>query len=238
MLEKTNPILQMKFGVTQRFPCNYLQGEEEQLLVCMSPSEELPQVYGNLLNNGFRRSGEQLYRPHCAHCNACQSIRIMVNEFTYSRSQKRILQKNKSLTLHERHDERDDYYPLYESYINQMHADGTMFPANYEQYANFVRCQWQQPIFLEARDEGKLVAVAVTDQVEHGLSALYTFYSPDYQARSLGSFMILKQVALTKDKNLPFLYLGYQIDECRKMNYKQKFKPHQRLVNHKWLIYR
>lgn len=237
MLEQTNTHA-MKFGVTQRFPCNYLEGEQEQLLVCMSPSEELPTVYSQLLHNGFRRSGQQLYRPHCAHCNACQSLRIICSEFAPSRSQKRILQKNKTFTIHVRHDERDDYYPLYEAYVNKLHADGTMYPANYEQYANFVRCKWQQPLFIEARDNGKLIAVAVTDKINHGLSALYTFYSPDYQANSLGTYMILKQIEKTKEEGLPFLYLGYQIDDCRKMNYKQKFKPHQRLINHKWAIYR
>ncbi|MGQ8365668.1 arginyltransferase [Glaciecola sp. 1036] len=228
----------MKFGITQKFTCSYLPEEEEQLLVCMLPSEALKTAYPELVNLGFRRSGEQLYRPHCGNCKACESLRIMCNEFSFSKSQKRVQSKNKSLTVSMRFDERDDYYPLYEAYIEANHKDGSMYPANYEQYSSFIRCQWQKPLFVEARDEHQLVAVAVTDKLKDGLSALYTFYHPDYSHRSLGSFMILEQIKATLSLGLDYLYLGYQIDDCKKMNYKQKFRPHQRFINNQWVIYR
>lgn len=228
----------MKFGVTQRFTCNYLPSQEEQLLVCMSPSEELPGVYNQLMHAGFRRSGEQLYRPHCPTCNQCNSVRVLTESFVPTKSQKRITNKNADLKIHVSDHERDDHYALYAQYIEFMHADGSMYPPNYTQYRNFIRCQWQHPLFVEARDEqGKLVAVAVTDQVNDGLSALYTYYAPELAKRSLGKFMIMQQIQHARTLSLPYLYLGYQIDECRKMNYKTSFRPFHRLIDNRWQLF-
>lgn len=228
----------MKFGITQTFDCSYLPEEQEQLLVCMLPSAELEEHYGTLMQNGFRRSGEQLYRPHCVNCNACESLRVIAHQFTASKQQKRVLKKNADLTISLRDDERDDYYPLYERYINELHADGSMFPATFDQYAGFLRSSWHRPKFIEARLDGELYAVAVTDVVSSGLSALYTFYAPEQASRSLGVFMVLQQIQLAVEFSKPYVYLGYQVDECRKMNYKQKFRPHQRFVNNQWQIHR
>ncbi len=228
----------MKFGITQKFDCSYLPEKEEQLLVCMLPSSQLKDSYSELVKVGFRRSGEQLYRPHCENCNACQSLRILCNEFELSRSQKRVINKNKDLDISVRFDEHDDYFSLYERYINSQHSDGSMYPANFEQYSNFIRCSWQRPIFIEARLDNTLVAVAVTDKLMDGLSALYTFYEPEQSNRSLGTYMVLQQIEITKRFQLPFLYLGYQIDMCKKMNYKQQYTPHQRFISNRWIIYR
>ncbi|MBT1449371.1 arginyltransferase [Glaciecola sp. XM2] len=228
----------MKFGITQRFTCNYLPEYEEQLLVSMAPANELNELYSQLMHSGFRRSGEQLYRPHCPDCRRCNSVRVLTGEFSPSKSQKRILAKNKHIKVKMTSDQRDDHYPLYERYISAFHADGTMYPPSYTQYRNFIACQWQQPVFLEARqDDGSLLAVAVTDRVKDGLSALYTYYSPDFEKHSLGKFMIMQQIYQADAMGLPFLYLGYQIDECRKMNYKTAFEPYQRLIDNRWVQY-
>jgi len=228
----------MKFGVTQRFTCNYLPDQEEQLLVCMSPSEDLPQLYNQLMHVGFRRSGEQLYRPHCPSCKKCHSVRVLNEHFYPSQSQKRIIAKNSDLSIKVTDQERDDHYALYAQYIESFHSDGSMYPPSYSQYRNFIRCQWQHPIFIEARDQqASLIAVAVTDRVADGLSALYTYYAPESAKRSLGKFMIMQQIKHAKTLALPYLYLGYQIDECRKMNYKTGFRPYQRLIDNKWQLF-
>lgn len=225
----------MKFGLTQQFTCNYLPEYKEQLIVSMAPSEELSDAYSQLMHAGFRRSGEQLYRPQCPSCDRCQSIRVLSKCFTPTKSQKRVLNKNRDWLVRVSEHERDDYYPLYERYIEALHADGSMYPPSYEQYRNFVRCQWQQPIFIEARkSDGTLIAVAVTDKVKDGLSALYTYYSPEYEKYSLGKFMIMQQIEKSQAMGLQFVYLGFQIDECRKMNYKTAFRPFQRLINDMW----
>lgn len=224
----------MKFGVTQSFSCSYLPDREEKLLVCMEASEDLPEHYSTLIQAGFRRSGEQLYRPHCQSCKACESLRVLSNDFIPSKSQKRVLAKNKDIVVTPIEGERDDYYALYEKYIVGAHKDGAMYPPSYEQYRNFIHCYWQSPLFIEGRIDGKLVGVAVTDKVQGGLSALYTFFDPEMSKNSLGTFFILQQIIICQQQQIPYLYLGYQIDKCNKMNYKNKFYPHQRFRDNKW----
>lgn len=227
----------MKFGVTQPFTCSYLPGREEKLLVCMEPAEDLTEHYSSLIQAGFRRSGEQLYRPHCNSCNDCESLRVLCTKFIFSKSQKRVLAKNKNVVVSVIEGERDDYYALYEKYILGAHQDGSMFPPSYEQYRSFIHCFWQSPLFIEGRVDGKLVGVAVTDKVKDGLSALYTFFDPDMSKYSLGTFFILQQIHICQQRQIPYLYLGYQIDQCKKMNYKNKFYPHQRYKDNKWVLH-
>ncbi|MDT0628484.1 arginyltransferase [Alteromonas sp. W364] len=224
----------MKFGITQAFPCNYLPDREERLLVCVEPNPSLRIAFSALTESGFRRSGDQIYRPHCTACNECQSVRVLARAFKASKSQKRVLSRNKDIEVRVSHENKDDYYTLYERYISEVHADGSMFPASPEQYFGFVNCEWQAPIFLEARLAGELIGVAVTDKLERGYSALYTFFSPSLAKRSLGTFFILKQIALAVEADLPYLYLGYQVDGCQKMNYKQNFLPQERFFEDKW----
>lgn len=227
----------MKFGVTQSFDCSYLPFEEEKLLVCMEPNEELSEHYSSIIQVGFRRSGEQLYRPHCSTCSACESLRILTELFIPSKSQKRVLAKNKNIVISINEEVRDDYYALYEKYITVAHRDGSMYPPSYEQYRNFIHCSWQSPLFIEGRIDGKLIGVAVTDKVNGGLSALYTYFDPDMSKNSLGTFFILQQISICQQENIPYLYLGYQIDKCNKMSYKNKFYPHQRYRDNKWEMF-
>jgi leucyl-tRNA---protein transferase len=225
----------MKFGITQAFQCSYLPEQQEQLLAAIPPPEGLhSQHYDMLITLGFRRSGEQVYRPHCGACQACQAIRLPVRIFTPSKSQKRLLKRNADLRVVLSKTDKTEYYELYERYINSRHADGAMYPASKEQYQGFILNPWQQQWFLEVWHEQALIAVAVTDIVKNGLSALYTFFSPDYEQRSIGTYAILQQILLAQHHQLPYLYLGYQIDSCQKMNYKQKFLPHERFLHNNW----
>lgn len=224
----------MKFGLTNPFSCSYLPDKQEQLLVLV----EEP-VYGNhhydmLISAGFRRSGEQIYRPHCRNCQACHSVRLPVADFTPSRSQKRVLNKNKDIRVLISRDDKPEYYPLYEQYINQRHQDGSMYPASRQQYRGFIQSAWSEPLFVECYMQRELVAVAVTDVIQHGLSALYTFFKPELVERSIGTFSILQQIKQTQKMQLSYLYLGYQVDACAKMNYKTRFYPHERFFENKW----
>jgi arginyl-tRNA--protein-N-Asp/Glu arginylyltransferase len=226
----------MKFGITAPFTCSYLPEQDEQLLVFISDTQPTITEYDFLIGAGFRRSGTQVYRPHCGSCTACESIRLPVNLFTASKSQKRIMKRNKDLTTRISGNNKPEYYPLYESYINQRHADGSMYPATIEQYQGFVLSPWDNALFIEIYANDVLIGVAVTDNLESSLSALYTFFKPEEQQRSLGIFAILQQIELTKSLNKPFLYLGYQIDTCQKMSYKQNFLPHERFFDDKWQL--
>lgn len=224
----------MKFGLTQGFACSYLPHEQERLLVLVDDANYTPGHYEMLLSAGFRRSGEQIYRPHCASCNACQSLRIPAAQFTPSRSQRRVLKRNADVEVRISREDKTDYYQLYERYINQRHADGTMYPATPDQYRSFIGSSWMAPFFMEFHAGGELIAVAVTDELQNALSALYTFFKPDADERSLGTFAILQQLALASSWNKEFVYLGYQVDACTKMNYKSRFSPHQRFIDNQW----
>lgn len=224
----------LKFGLTQSFQCAYLPDKEERLIVLVETNTSPQRPYETLLKSGFRRSGEQVYRPHCPGCHACQSLRIPVNSFSPSRNQRRISQRNSDITLRISHHSQPNYYPLYERYISARHRDGSMYPPSKEQYQSFLCYHQAKQLFIEMWLEQELVAVAVTDEVSEALSALYTFYHPDLAARSLGTFAILSQIEQARKMQKQFVYLGYQIDGCEKMRYKSKFYPHQRFIDDKW----
>jgi len=233
-----------KVGITKTFPCSYLPNEEERLLIAVDERLQNSKSYSLLMTEGFRRSGDQAYRPHCPSCNACQSIRVLVNEFSLSKSQKRSKKRNASFVIAVSNQLKDSYYPLYEQYINTFHQDGSMFPASYSQFKSFLSSTLTTPIFIEtwhqtgddSNKDKKLICVAVTDVLANGLSAVYTFYHPDYKTNGLGVFSILTQIDLCKKQELPFLYLGYQIDSCQKMNYKNRYFPFEKFVEHEWFL--
>lgn len=224
----------VQLGLCASGPCSYLEGEVEQLLLVCEPEALSISDYQQLLGAGFRRTGNQLYRPHCPSCRACQSLRLPVDLFQPSKSQKRVLNKNQDLTVSFSQTELAENYPLYEKYINSMHRDGGMYPANLEQYQSFSRSNDFSVEFMYIHLKNQLIAVAITDGLPEAMSAVYFFYDPDYQQRSLGVFAVLSQIEHLKQQGKPWLYLGYQIDECRKMNYKTRFTPHQRLINEQW----
>lgn len=223
-----------QLGITQSFPCSYLSDENERLLIATDERLQNAEHYGWLMAQGFRRSGDQIYRPHCELCSACKSLRVLVNEFLLSKSQKRNIKKNKDFIIKVSNEKKDNYYALYEKYINTLHTDGSMFPATMDQYKSFISCNVAEQLYLEIWHDNELISVAVTDILKDALSAVYTFYHPDYNRHGLGVFSILKQLSLTKDMGKEFLYLGYQIDECKKMNYKNRYYPHQVLIQNSW----
>lgn len=224
----------LKVGLTPPHDCSYLPEQQEQLLVLLDKNRLNAQDYEQLLSAGFRRSGSDIYRPHCQACTACQSLRVDVANFAPTRSQKRIARLNRDLAVTLSQANQPAYFDLYERYINQRHQDGAMYPASLSQYQNFLLSEWLAPTFMEFWLEQQLIAVAVTDSLGQSMSALYTFFEPELAHRSLGTFAILSQLKLAKESQQQWLYLGYQVDECAKMNYKQHFRPHQRLVAGIW----
>jgi arginine-tRNA-protein transferase len=223
-----------QLAITGSFPCNYLPDQEERLLIATDERLHNSEHYGWLMSQGFRRSGDQIYRPHCELCSACKSLRVLVKEFLLSKSQKRNIKKNNLFTINISTEKKAIYYPLYENYINTLHSDGSMFPATNDQYNSFISCNVTEQLYLEIWHDNQLISVAVTDVLKDALSAVYTFYHPDYNKHGLGVFSILQQVYLAKDRQKNFLYLGYQIDDCKKMNYKDRYYPHQVLIENRW----
>ena len=224
-----------QFGLTHNFACNYLPEQQERLVVVTNSEDITNENYQRLLMAGFRRSGNQVYRPHCIDCNSCESIRLPVHQFKPSKSQKRIISTNKDLTIKISLEADERYFDLYQRYINTVHQDGSMFPANKEQYKGFIFNELIDQLFIEIYHGKQLVSVAVCDNLPNSLSALYTFYDPDHSKRSLGKYSILTQIQVAKSLNKNYLYLGYQIDDCQKMNYKKSYYPHERLIQDQWI---
>jgi arginine-tRNA-protein transferase len=163
----------------------------------------------------------------------------LVPDYLPSKSQKRALKRNQQFVIKQSSVLKDSYYPLFESYINTFHRDGSMYPATFDQFKSFLSSALTEQVFIETwdneGDEEVLICVAVTDVLTNALSAVYTFYHPDYKTNGLGVFSILTQLRISKEMALPYLYLGYQIDDCQKMNYKNKYFPYEIFVNGDWL---
>lgn len=225
----------VKFGLSTTFPCGYLEQEDERLLVYIDEQPLSPIIYSALQNQGFRRSEDQVYKPHCEACNACQSIRLPVYKTKLKNNQKRILKKAKSFHVKLSDKVKENYYPLYERYINDKHNGGVMYPASPSQLESFTTCSWMPPIYIELYDQEELIAVAITDSTPDSLSAVYTFYAPEYYKYSPGTLMILQQINLAKQLEKSWLYLGYYIEQCSKMSYKTRFSPYQIRVNDGWI---
>ncbi len=231
-----------QLGISKQFPCNYLPNKQEQLLIAVDERLHNSESYAWLMTQGFRRSGDQSYRPHCPSCNACQSIRVITEQFKLSKSQKRAKKRNNHLIIKQSSHLKDSYYPLFESYINTLHQDGSMYPATFKQFESFLSCNLTKQLFIETwlpadeENDEQLLCVAVTDVLSNALSAVYTFYHPDFKAHGLGVFSILTQINLCQQLNLPYLYLGYQIDDCQKMNYKNRYFPYERYIDGQWQL--
>ena len=231
-----NEQLPARIGLSQPFECSYLPNRQEQLLVILDPSCYSSNKFESLLGLGFRRSGNQIYRPHCPICSACSSVRVLADEFMPTKSQKRKLNKAKNrFEVKYSQVEREQYYPLYSKYISLRHQDGSMYPPDKSQFQSFLFCSWLTITFIELWDQDNLVAVAVTDCMDNAISAIYTFFDPDYEHFSLGTVMILQQLKFAKQQHKQFVYLGYQIDECDKMKYKTQFLPAQKQLNDQWV---
>lgn len=194
-------------------------------------------LYSFLSQQGFRRSGEHLYRPRCENCEACISVRLPVAEFRPRRIQKRIWEKNRDLRVRPVAPVyRKEHYDLYCRYIESRHKGGGMDDPSPEAYMQFLTSTWSDTLFYEFRlEDGQLLAVAVVDQLIDGLSAVYNFFEPAVVKRSLGSYIVLWEIREAEHLNLDFIYLGYWIENCRKMQYKEQYQPLEYFHHGYWL---
>ncbi len=231
----TSSMRDLKVYTTYPHSCSYLEDQEATTLF-VDPRQSVDKtLYSKLSVLGFRRSGNHIYRPHCSHCDACIPARIPVADFAPSRGQRRILRRNDDLMVAACEDIRDDEaFDLYHRYICLRHADGDMYPPDREQYEAFLNGVWDCTRYYRFYDKGRLVALAVVDELEDGLSAIYTFFEPGENRRSLGSFAILWQVEKARELGLDYVYLGYWIRDCRKMAYKSDYRPLELYVNSRW----
>jgi arginine-tRNA-protein transferase len=184
-----------------------------------------------LSKQGFRRSQNVLYRPSCAECSACLSARIRVADFEPSRTQRRVMKAASHLRRNATSPwATEDQFALFRRYLDDRHADGGMADMDVFEFAAMIE---ETPIksrvieYTRSPGPGEhgrpLAAVSLTDVFDDGLSMVYSFYDPDLQALSLGTFAILDHIDIAREAGLPYVYLGYWVPGSRKMGYKAGF---------------
>lgn len=225
----------LAFYATPEHPCSYLAQRTARTLFA-DPAVRLDnRIYSRLTLYGFRRSGRHIYRPSCDACQACVPVRIPVQAFRPDRSQRRTWARNSDIVVTAREPGfRQDHFELYQRYVAARHPGGGMDNADPIQYLEFLTSGWSDTRFYEFRIQGRLAAVAVTDRLEHGLSAVYTFFDPSLAQRSLGTYAVLWQIEACKRQALECLYLGYWIQESPKMAYKARFWPLEQFHEGAW----
>ena len=235
-MSQTQP-QQLLFYSSPVHDCNYLPGREARTVFADPKAEKSPRLYGLLARHGFRRSGGQIYRPNCDSCQACVPIRVRAEEFKASRRHRRSKRRNADLRVQAcAATYSDERFELYQRYLNVRHRAGGMDETSPAQFEGFLIADWAATQFVEFRQEKKLLAVAVLDLFEDGLSAVYTFFDPLELARGIGTYAVLWALDEVIARRLEYLYLGYLIDDCPKMAYKAEFKPQQQLPDGAWIL--
>jgi arginine-tRNA-protein transferase len=235
-----------QFYLTAPSPCPYLGGKEERKVFTHLVGERAGELNDILTHGGFRRSQSIAYRPACEACRACVSVRVISADFRPTRSMRRILDRNSDMVGEMRVAvPTSEQYSVFRGYLDSRHRDGGMADMTVLDYAmmvedshvetRIVEYRRQGPdSFITGRGAGDLIAVALTDVLGDGLSMVYSFFDPDQADRSLGTFMILDHISRARRMGLPYVYLGYWVRGSRKMDYKSRFLPQERLSPEGW----
>lgn len=243
----TRPIREApQFYLTAPSPCPYLPGREERKVFTHLVGNRARELNDLLTHGGFRRSQTIAYRPACETCRACISVRVLVDEFEPSRTQRRILARNKDLMgVSLPNKPTSEQYSLFRRYLDERHPEGGMAEMTVLDYAMMVEDSHVDTNVIEYRrrgpdsvitrkGEGGLIAVGLTDRMSDGLSMVYSYYEPSLASESRGTFMILDHIERARAMGLPYVYLGYWVQGSAKMDYKARFLPQERLMGRGW----
>lgn len=224
-------------NVSPESPCPYLPNRRARTEAYRMDGLD-GEAYGRLLTQGFRRSGQIIYRPRCRGCSECRSTRIPVDAFLPSRSMRRVWRRNADLRVEEGDPApTDEKYNLYCRYLDAQH-DRTM-SRSFETFQDFLYDSAIETrefrLFLGER----LVGVSIADRWNGGLSSVYMYFDPDFRTRSLGTYSILWEIDYCRRQGLPYYYLGYYVAGCEAMAYKSRFRPNELLVGPgRWITFR
>lgn len=228
-------MISVPLWLTAEHACSYLDDRFAQSAV-IDPDFPLDTLlYSRLIEQGFRRSGNQVYKPYCHGCMACVPTRIPVAEFLPDRKQKRCMKRNAQTQVRIKPAEFDPrHFDLYRRYQAMRHDKGEANSVSPQEYMQFLGSSWCDTWFVEFSIADKLAAVAVVDVLDHALSAVYTFFEPEFANYSPGVFAVLWQIEQAGQLNLDYLYLGFWIKDCRKMSYKNQYQPLFGLLDQQW----
>jgi len=225
----------LQFYTTASYPCSYLPERLARSQVATPDHLIDTNVYGKLVQTGFRRSGTFIYRPFCDQCSACVPVRVVVDHFSPNRTQRRTWKHQQDIIATQRElYYHPDHYALYLQYQTNRHYGGEMDFDSCEQYQNFLLQSNVNSKIVEFNKNGQLCMISIIDKLPDGISSVYTFFDPNIQGTSLGTYSILWQIQQCSTLRLPYLYLGYWIKANQKMAYKANFQPLQSLIRRKW----
>jgi arginyl-tRNA--protein-N-Asp/Glu arginylyltransferase len=224
------------FFRTSAQPCPYLVGETERKLITDLTGRDAQRLYNDLSRAGFRRSHHYAYRPVCLGCSACVPVRIPVARFASQRSARRLAQINADLVAStDTARATIEQFKLFSRYLQDRHGDSDMAGMGYADFRTMAEDSPLDSIILTLRDDqGRLTGACLTDVLDDGLSAVYSFYEPSAPQRSLGTYLVLKLIEHARSLDLPYVYLGYWIAGSRKMAYKTRFRPLEALGAEGW----
>ncbi|WP_420465343.1 arginyltransferase [Panacagrimonas sp.] len=224
----------VRLFLSTEHPCGYLPARSARSLFVDPDYRVNPTRYQSLLEQGFRRGGNHVYRPRCESCRACVPARIPVADFIPNRAQRRCQKRNNDLRVRICSDITDHQFDLYQRYLRARHDDGGMNPEDKSGFHNFLNCGWGATEFWEFLHDEQLLACAVVDRVPQALSAVYTFFAPEYADRGLGTYAVLAQLQAAREQGLQHVYLGYWVPGSPKMDYKRNFRPMEVLGSNGW----
>ena len=230
-----------QFFITAPTPCPYLPGKFERKVFTHLVGADSSNLNTMLSQGGFRRSQNIAYRPACDHCQACTSTRVVVKEFEWTKSFKRVMRKNSDLvaTVVKAH-ATSEHYSLFRGYIDTRHSEGGMADMSVLDFAAMVDDTVADSRLVEYRfdqtceNAGELACAVLIDILGDGISLIYSFYEQSYEARSLGTLMVLDAVLRAQRLGLSHVYLGYYVQGSPKMEYKARFTPQERLTADGW----
>ncbi|MGH7048771.1 MAG: arginyltransferase [Stellaceae bacterium] len=224
------------FYTTAPLPCPYVAGRIERKVVTEITSPDADSLHDRLSRAGFRRSHNIAYAPVCPGCNACVPIRIPVATFQPDRSQRRVLRANAGVEGFEVPSRATpEQFQLFQRYQRARHGDGDMATMSFYDYRAMVEDTPIETFVVEFRDpDDRLVGACLTDRLGDGLSAVYSYFAPELTRQSLGTLAILWLIARTRELGLPYVYLGYWVQDSRKMAYKASFRPSEVLLSGRW----
>jgi len=240
----TAPFRFPRFFVTSPSPCPYLPGRQERKVFTELNGPHAGELNDALGRIGFRRSQSVAYRPSCAGCTACVSVRVVASDFVANATQRKLIKRHSDLEVSAcRPWATDEQFQLLRRYLSQRHPGGGMAGMDESDYADMVEHSPVNSFIVEYREpaadgrQGRLVGACLTDQQADGLSMIYSFFDSDVEGRpGLGNFIIMDHILRARAADLPYVYLGYWVKGSARMEYKTRYRPLEVLGPQGWSL--